>query len=64
MHENSYASFKVSDRKSFIWLFELLPQDFTNNPGFWENNTQQPMNADAPGWQIFADILKVAVVYE
>lgn len=32
-------NFKVSDRKTFVTLIELLRADFLNNPNGWENRT-------------------------
>ena len=51
------------ENKSLDTFFEAMSSYADDIQGYY-NNTNQDINADRPSWQIFADILKGATLYE
>ncbi len=55
--DETFANTNLSD------FLEALSRYAEDIQGYYDN-TSQPVNADEPGWQLFADLLKGASMYE
>lgn len=54
------GAFTNTNLSDFLEALSCYAEDIQ---GYYDN-TSQPVNADEPGWQLFADLLKGASMYE